>query len=482
MKKNVETAFWSIIFVLSISTLNAQGLILDEEVYGAMPVQSEYGDGSKSESEAVQKIRKVSLKPYCPEIKTQGTISSCVGWAAGYGAYSIQQAILNEWRGLKEITSENAFSAMFIYNQVKIYDCAYGARISDALEYMRDSGNVYHKDFDQDIDNCYRKPDSLLIEQAKAHKIRRFEALFKSNASSEVKKNKTKLSLIQNKPVIAGFELIKSFQQLRPIDEFWYPEIGSQDLFGGHAMVVIGFDDEKQAFEIMNSWGKEWGQRGFMWVKYDDYAKYCKHAYQMTIKDDIIRDKIYTAEASLRRPIMRTPDGDRFAYEKMVLKNDIYRLQSGVLDSKNKFQLLLQNVNNGMYAYVFSLDARQQLKIHWPRDEDIDDKFDGLNESAKITVPEVKLVLPTPQTALRFNPGKEHLVILYSAGPIEDFNVRLKRLQKADGDIKTKIQQAFGEELVPFQQIKYEKIQMAFRNEIKNGRIIPVILEVDVEE
>jgi len=482
MKKNVETAFWSIIFVLSISTLNAQGLILDEEVYGAMPVQSEYGDGSKSESEAVQKIRKVSLKPYCPEIKTQGTISSCVGWAAGYGAYSIQQAILNEWRGLKEITSENAFSAMFIYNQVKIYDCVYGARISDALEYMRDSGNVYHKDFDQDIDNCYRKPDSLLLKKAKSHKIRRFEALFKSNASLEVKKNKTKLSLIQNKPVIAGFELIKSFQQLRPIDEFWYPEIGSQDLFGGHAMVVIGFDDEKQAFEIMNSWGKEWGQRGFMWVKYDDYAKYCKHAYQMTIKDDIIRDKIYTAEASLRRPIMRTPDGDRFAYEKMVLKNDIYHLQSGVLDSKNKFQLLLQNVNNGMYAYVFSIDARQQLKIHWPRDEDIDDKFDGLNESAKITVPEVKLVLPTPQTALRFNPGKEHLVILYSAGPIEDFNVRLKRLQKADGDIKTKIQQAFGEELVPFQQIKYEKIQMAFRNEIKNGRIIPVILEVDVEE
>ncbi len=462
-------------------SVNGQGLVLDEEVYGRMPMQSEYGDGSKSESEAVQKIRRVSLKPYCPKVQNQGTISSCVGWAAGYAAFSIQQAILNEWRGMKQVSTENAFSAMFLYNQVKIYDCDYGARISDALKHLRDAGNVLHKEFDHEIDNCYRKPDSILVERAKSHKIKRFEALFRTNASAEVKKNKTKLSLIQNKPVIAGFELLKGFQQLRPIDEYWYPDIGSQEAFGGHAMVVIGFDDERQAFEIMNSWGEAWGQRGFIWIKYEDFARFCKHAYQMTIEDDLKKDQIYTAEAQMRRPIMRTPEGDVFEYEKMVLKNGVYRFQSGTQSKKNKFQLMLQNVNNGLFAYAFSLDAQDQLKIHWPRDESINNQFEGLHESARITVPEVKLVLPGPQKALQFKMGKEHLIVLYSIGPITDLNKKLKKIQQGKGEILERLRNAFGPELVPQKQLKYEKTSLTFRNEVKKGHIIPLVIEVEVE-
>lgn len=481
MKVRYYLLMTALLSIFNFRSSPAQGLILDEEVYGQMPMQSEYGDGSKSESAAVEKVRKVSLKPYCPKVQNQGAISSCVGWAAGYAAFSIQQGILNEWRGLQEVNTENAFSAMFLYNQVKIYDCDYGARISDALEYLRDQGNVFHKDFDQNIENCYRKPDSLLIEKAKNYKIQRFEALFRSNASVEVKKNKTKLSLIQNKPVIAGFELLKGFQQLRPIDEFWYPEIGNQDVFGGHAMVVVGFDDEKQAFELMNSWGEGWGRRGFIWIKYEDYARFCKHAYQMTIEEDLVRNQIYTAEATLRRPIMRTPQGDVFENEQVVLQKGVYQLRSGVLGAKNKFQLLLQNVNNSQYAYVFSIDSQNKVKIHWPRDENIDDKFEGLNESARITVPEVKLVLPSPQDALRFNHGKEHLLILYSAGPIKNINEKISELIKAKGSMRARLERVFEKDLVPVDQIRYDKSQMAFRNEISSGHIVPVILEVEVQ-
>ena len=34
---------------------------------------------------------------------------------------------------------------------------------------------------------------------------------------------------------------------------------------GGHAMVVVGYDDDKYggAFEILNSWGTYWGNKGF---------------------------------------------------------------------------------------------------------------------------------------------------------------------------------------------------------------------------
>lgn len=35
-----------------------------------------------------------------------------------------------------------------------------------------------------------------------------------------------------------------------------------------HAVLLIGWDDEKGAWLIKNSWGEEWGEKGFGWIKY----------------------------------------------------------------------------------------------------------------------------------------------------------------------------------------------------------------------
>ncbi|HKQ07146.1 MAG TPA: C1 family peptidase [Blastocatellia bacterium] len=38
--------------------------------------------------------------------------------------------------------------------------------------------------------------------------------------------------------------------------------------FPNHVMVLIGWDDAKQAWLIKNSWGVRWGEKGFAWVAY----------------------------------------------------------------------------------------------------------------------------------------------------------------------------------------------------------------------
>lgn len=35
-----------------------------------------------------------------------------------------------------------------------------------------------------------------------------------------------------------------------------------------HTVLIIGWDDNKQAWLIKNSWGTGWGENGFMWIKY----------------------------------------------------------------------------------------------------------------------------------------------------------------------------------------------------------------------
>jgi C1A family cysteine protease len=38
---------------------------------------------------------------------------------------------------------------------------------------------------------------------------------------------------------------------------------------GGHAVLLVGFDDAKQAFKVKNSWGPSWGENGYFWIGYD---------------------------------------------------------------------------------------------------------------------------------------------------------------------------------------------------------------------
>ncbi len=37
----------------------------------------------------------------------------------------------------------------------------------------------------------------------------------------------------------------------------------------GHSVLLVGWDDSKRAWRIQNSWGEEWGEKGFMWIAWD---------------------------------------------------------------------------------------------------------------------------------------------------------------------------------------------------------------------
>ena len=49
-----------------------------------------------------------------------------------------------------------------------------------------------------------------------------------------------------------------------------------RDLGGSHAMVAVGFDDDRNAFRIQNSWGRGWGEGGYGWVGYDFWKRNVK--------------------------------------------------------------------------------------------------------------------------------------------------------------------------------------------------------------
>ncbi|MBN1497412.1 MAG: hypothetical protein JXA07_11620 [Spirochaetes bacterium] len=68
-------------------------------------------------------------------------------------------------------------------------------------------------------------------------------------------------------PVVACVKITPALQAYRSgiFDEF-VDCSGEKDI--NHAVTIVGWDDDRQAYRVKNSWGSEWGEKGFCWIRY----------------------------------------------------------------------------------------------------------------------------------------------------------------------------------------------------------------------
>ncbi|MFK7949243.1 MAG: C1 family peptidase, partial [Saprospiraceae bacterium] len=214
---------------------------------------------------------RVSLKKYCPEVRQQDETSSNVGWAVGYSAMTITYAKQYEWT--TEEINENALSPTFLSSQLRDKDCQAVFGIGEVLELASHRGNVFYKEFDAIYGYCNAHVSVFKMKPTYLFKLKDYLTLFSLNAYNKQKIYNTKKSISEGKPVIIGMKVLKNFENLTKKTPYWNPNIGDTNVLGGHAMVVVGYDESRGAFEVMNSWGKNWGNDGFIYIKYADYAK-----------------------------------------------------------------------------------------------------------------------------------------------------------------------------------------------------------------
>jgi C1A family cysteine protease len=92
-----------------------------------------------------------------------------------------------------------------------------------------------------------------------------------------------KRSLMVNGPFLAGVKVFDSWfdPSVARTGMVPMPKKG-EDLTGGHAICIVGYDDRKKLFKFKNSWSKKWADRGYGYLKYEYLSRYCQDAWSAT--------------------------------------------------------------------------------------------------------------------------------------------------------------------------------------------------------
>jgi C1A family cysteine protease len=109
-------------------------------------------------------------------------------------------------------------------------------------------------------------PSQQAITQAQKHIISRYCNLTLDDELTELK-----LALSKGMPFIFGMMVPKSFY-LTPASGVVAMPSPDEARLGGHALLAVGYNDEKKHFIVRNSWGEEFGDQGYCYMPYEFFT------------------------------------------------------------------------------------------------------------------------------------------------------------------------------------------------------------------
>ena len=204
----------------------------------------------------------VDLRPQDSPIVDQGQLGSCTANAIG-AALAFDQgkqggAIVQPSR-LQLYYDERAMEG-------NINEDA-GAEIKDGIQCAVKIGVAPETLWPYNISRFAEKPPSQVYAAAEKN-----QALVYSEVSQNLCQMKG--CLAQGYPIVIGFSVYESFESdaVASTGVVPMPDTDNESLLGGHAVMVVGYDDASRRFMVRNSWGTGWGDPqhpGYFTMPYD---------------------------------------------------------------------------------------------------------------------------------------------------------------------------------------------------------------------
>jgi len=211
-----------------------------------------------------------SWREQMSEVRDQGNVSSCAAFAA--------TAIIEfQKRKRSEAVHEYDLSEALLYeisthetNQTSSSCRQAGRRFSNIISALKSFG-VPREDC-HPYDKVCEDPPSEFGEESPLWCERWNELSALNKIKDAVAINTLNLKALKNAiyvaPVLAGMIVFSDFFSYSG-GVYEHPPSEGERIEGYHAVVLVGYDDTKNAIELRNSWGKDWGEDGYAWMSYD---------------------------------------------------------------------------------------------------------------------------------------------------------------------------------------------------------------------
>jgi Papain family cysteine protease len=435
---------------------------------------------------------KVSLRPFAPVPGDQGKTGTCVAWSASYAArtisYCIQQGI-SDPAAIQRV----AFSPHYLYYYIKQPgddECQRGAKVEPALKVLNNRGDVLLTD---NVSACSAVIDAIHDQKAKGYSIKAYTSL--TNQFGRLGKDdylRIKKCLAEKNPVIFS---IKCYSSLFDVgkDGIWNkPAVDT--IVGNHALCIVGYDDARNggSFEVMNSWGTEWGQGGFFWMTYDQLITYGSYALELMDRESYDRN---LTSRGLGDPkitgsleFVETDDAGNIVKPMPVVRSVVnengepstdpakaafsyYRFSDSYPGGTTRFKILF-TTNAPAFVYIFSLDDKGELSRMFPYAD---------NVSPAINSYDATVILPLGTKRYRLNAGAttDRICVLYSKSPLDI--EALKQAIKGSSGIPfyQLIRKQFGNKLIPLQKIKFQGDKIKFSTSAGEEELVCLFAELN---
>jgi C1A family cysteine protease len=202
---------------------------------------------------------RVDLRPQCPPVYDQGQLGSCTAQAIA-AALQFDQA-------KQQQTDVFTPSRLFIYYNERVIlgtvDEDSGAMLRDGIKSVAKQGGPHEKLWPYAVSRFRQKPDKATYKDGALH-----EAILYQRLPQVL--DQLKGCLAGSYPFVFGFSVYESFESaaVAKTGDVPLPGPGEPQL-GGHAVLVVGYDEARRRFIVRNSWGPAWGVDGYFTMPYE---------------------------------------------------------------------------------------------------------------------------------------------------------------------------------------------------------------------
>lgn len=202
---------------------------------------------------------KIDLRPKCGPVYDQGELGSCTANAT----LGLVQMVEDEETNANRPTP----SRLFQYYNTRVIEGTVqqdsGATIRQAIKAVVKYGYCAEAIWPYRVQAFRLKPPLKAYKAAEPHKLTASEYQRVAQTLQDLRS-----ALAQNHGIVFGFSVYESFEKVGSDGMVHMP--GSyESLLGGHAVMLVGYDDDKKVFIVRNSWGEGWGDKGYFYMPYN---------------------------------------------------------------------------------------------------------------------------------------------------------------------------------------------------------------------